>query len=149
MDSGHEQALHELADRVHSLAIHLLRRVRVVDADSGLSAARLSALSVLVFGGPRTVGELAAAEQVSAPTMSRLVSALAAAKLVRRGSDPADARRVRVRATAAGEGALQAARGRRIEQMAALLRELDPAERVAVRRAVSLLEEAVRGAETS
>jgi hypothetical protein len=66
------------ADRLHSAAIHLLRRLRREDAKSGLSAPRLSALSVLVFGGPLTLGELANAEQVRPPTMTRLVTALEA-----------------------------------------------------------------------
>jgi hypothetical protein len=66
-----------VADRVHSAAIHLLRRLRREDDRWGLSAPRLSALSVLVFGGRAlTLGELAAAEQVRPPTMTRLVSAL-------------------------------------------------------------------------
>ncbi|HXX01836.1 MAG TPA: hypothetical protein VEJ00_11510, partial [Candidatus Acidoferrales bacterium] len=63
-----------LADRLHSVAIHLLRRVRKQDVETGEGPARLSALSVLVFGGPKTLGELAAAEQVKPPTMSRIVS---------------------------------------------------------------------------
>ena len=63
-----------VADHLHSAAIHLLRLVRRRDAETGLSPARLSALSVLVFGGPRTVGDLAADEQVRSPTMSRLVA---------------------------------------------------------------------------
>src|SRR5919206_339955 len=54
----------EAADRFHSAAIHALRHVRREDPASGLSAARLSALSVLAFGGPRTLGELAAAEDL-------------------------------------------------------------------------------------
>ena len=53
-----------MADRLHSAAIHLLRRLRVEDEALGISAPRLSALSVLVFAGPRRVGELAEAEQV-------------------------------------------------------------------------------------
>ncbi len=62
-----------VADRLHSAAIHLLRRVRKQDAATGEGPARLSALSVLVFGGPMTLGQLAAAEQVKPPTMSRIV----------------------------------------------------------------------------
>ena len=65
-----------VADRLHSAAIHLLRRLRREDDASGQSAPRLSALSVLVFGGPQTIGALAAAEQVRVPTMSRVVAAL-------------------------------------------------------------------------
>ena len=66
-----------IADRLHSAAIHLLRRVRKQDAATGEGPARLSALSVLVFGGgPMTLGQLAQAEQVRPPTMSRIVSGL-------------------------------------------------------------------------
>src|SRR5688572_17075132 len=80
------------ADRLHSAAIHLLRRLRREDAKTGLSAPRLSALSVVVFAGPLTLGELAAAEQVRPPTMTRLVSALEAEGLVTRETDPDDGR---------------------------------------------------------
>ena len=52
----------EVADRVHSAAIHLLRRLRVRDQESGIGPAQMSALSVLVFAGPRSLKELAAAE---------------------------------------------------------------------------------------
>src|ERR671924_776068 len=93
----------EAADRFHSAAIHALRHVRREDPASGLSAARLSALSVLVFGGPRTLGELAAAERVRPPTMTNTVRGLEEAGLVRREADPHDGRVVRVEATAKGE----------------------------------------------
>src|ERR671926_315975 len=111
----------EAADRFHSAAIHALRHVRRDDPATGLSAARLSALSVLVFGGPRTIGELAAAEHVRPPTMTRLVQALEDEGYVRRERDPADGRAVRVRATAKGERVLWAGRERRVERLAALL----------------------------
>lgn len=144
---GDEPAsLAELADRVHSAAIHLLRRVRVADAASGLSAARLSALSVLVFGGPRSVGELAATEQVTAPTMSRLVTALERAGFVSRRADPRDARRVRVSATESGRRALEAARARRIEEVASVLAGLSDAERAQLAASAKLLEDALEAA---
>src|SRR5919199_1876113 len=85
-----DPARRAVADRLHSAAIHLLRRLRKVDEASGLSAPRLSALSVLVFAGPRTLGELAAAEQVRPPTMTRLVRALERSGLVTREHDPDD-----------------------------------------------------------
>lgn len=135
----------ELADRVHSLAMHLLRRVRAADADSALSAARLSVLSMLVFSGPRSVGELAAAEQVAAPTMSRLVTGLEREGYVSRESDSADGRRVRVVVTPAGVRALNEARQRRIERMASLLEGLEPARREVVRDAAEILEAALAG----
>src|ERR671929_1355422 len=93
----------DAADRFHSAAIHALRHVRREDPTSGLSAARLSALSVLVFGGPRTLGELAAAEHVRPATMTRIVQALEEERLVRREADPHDGRVVRLHATTKGE----------------------------------------------
>src|SRR5213082_2488061 len=92
----------ETADKLHSAAIHLLRRLRVRDRESGVGPAQLSALSVLVFGGPRSLGELADAEQVRPPTMSRIVSGLTAAGLVRREATE-DGRRVRLVATVKGK----------------------------------------------
>jgi DNA-binding MarR family transcriptional regulator len=118
-----------VADRLHSAAIHLLRLVRTRDTESGVGPAQLSALSVLVFGGPRSLGELAAAEQVRPPTMSRIVAGLMRAGLVRRHVTKEDRRRLRLEATARGTDLLQAARKRRVESLAATLRGL-PAEKV-------------------
>src|SRR5437870_12705539 len=92
----------EAADRFHSAAIHALRHIRRDDPETGLSAARLSALSVLVFGGARTLGELAAAEHVRPATMTRIVQALEQEALVRRESDPDDGRVTRPLETAKG-----------------------------------------------
>src|ERR687885_353396 len=91
-----------VADRLHSAAVHLLRLLRREDARSGLSAPRLSALSVLVFGGARTLGELAAAEQVRPPTMTRIAQSLVEDGYATRAADPADRRVVRLSATAKG-----------------------------------------------
>jgi len=107
-----------VADRLHSTAIHLLRRVRRQDKLSGEGPARLSALSVLVFAGPKTLGELAAAEQVKPPTMSRIVSGLARTRLVEISADPHDVRRLSIRATAKGTRLLRKARRRRIADLA-------------------------------
>lgn len=130
----------EVADRLHSAAIHLLRRLRSEDAASGLSAPRLSALSVIVFAGPLTLGELADAEQVRPPTISRLVKELEAEGLVKRLADPADGRVQRVRATGRGRTLLQEGRERRV---AALARDLEalPEDRLAtLAEAATLLE---------
>src|SRR2546430_13676524 len=110
----------QTADKLHSAAIHLLRRLRVRDRESGVGPAQLSALSVLVFGGPRSLGELADAEQVRPPTMSRIVSGLAAAGLVRREATE-DGRRVRLEASAKGRKILEAGRQRRVESLAKAL----------------------------
>jgi DNA-binding MarR family transcriptional regulator len=129
-----------LADRLHSAAIRVLRRLRVEDAASGVSAPRLSALSVLVFGGARTIGELAAAEQVRPPTISRLVRDLERDGLIERAADPKDARVQRVGATAAGRALLAAGRRRRVSRLAESVEALSPAERAALAAALPLLE---------
>ena len=133
----------EAADRFHSAAIHALRHVRRTDPASGLSAARLSALSVLVFGGPRTLGELAAAEQVRAPTMTRIVRSLEDEGLVARASDPEDGRVVRLRATAKGERVMWQGRERRVAQLAELLARLSPPEVLRIQEAAELVERAL------
>ena len=117
-----------VADRLHSTAIHLLRRVRKQDVASGEGPARLSALSVLVFGGAKTLGELAAAEQVKPPTMSRIIAGLARSKLVEITADPRDGRRMSIRPTAEGIKLLHEGRQRRIEYLAAHLSGLTPQE---------------------
>jgi DNA-binding MarR family transcriptional regulator len=122
--SPSQEAL-EVADRLHSAAIHLLRRARVRDAELGLSGPRLSALSVVVFGGPLTVRDLAAAEQVRSPTMTRLIDGLQQAGLVTRETNPEDARSVLIRATPSGRLMLSRGRSRRVEALASRLSELD------------------------
>jgi len=128
-----------VADRLHSAAIHLLRRVRQQDVNSGVGPAQLSALSVLVFAGPKTLGALAAAEQVKPPTMSRIVAGLKRRRLVEITRDPRDTRRMQVRSTAKGTRLLQQARSRRIESLARLLSVLASAELVKLNQAVEIL----------
>jgi DNA-binding MarR family transcriptional regulator len=130
----------ELASRLHSAAIHLLRGVRREDAAAGLPPAQLSALSVLVFGGPRTVGGLAAAEQVRSPTMTRIVSALVDSNLVTREPHPSDARSTIITATQTGRELLIAGQRRRVSVLEARLEQLSPAERDALERALGALE---------
>ena len=133
-----------VADRLHSAAIHLLRRLRREDARSGLSAPRLSALSVVVFAGPLTLGELAAAEQVRPPTMTRLVAALEARGLVVREGDPSDARLTLVRATPRGKAVMARGRARRVEALARALAELPAEEMATLGRAAEMVDEVVR-----
>ena len=133
----------EIADKLHSAAIHLLRRLRVGDRESGIGPAQLSALSVLVFGGPRSLGELADAEQVRPPTMSRIVSGLERAGLVKRESTE-DGRRVRLLATPKGTKILREGRQRRVESLAKALALLGETERARLTELAELLPEIVR-----
>jgi DNA-binding MarR family transcriptional regulator len=114
-----------LADQLHSAAIHLLRTLRKEDDASGLSAPRLSALSVVVFGGPLTLGQLARAEQVRPPTMTRIVTGLEKAGLVNRIGDPRDHRLTRIQATARGQRVLAEGRARRVKLLTEAVKTLD------------------------
>ena len=129
----------EVADRLHSAAIHLLRRARRTDPLTGVSPAQLSALSVLM-SGPKALGDLAAAEQVRPPTMSRLVSEMERAGVARKVTDREDARVIRVHATPKGLRALSRGRSMRIEAIERLLSELEPDELGNIERAVSAIE---------
>jgi len=129
-----------LADRLHSTAIYLLRQLRKEDDASGLSAPRLSALSVVVFGGPLTLGRLAAAEQVKPPTMTRIVTGLEKEGLVQRVGDVSDRRLTQIQATVKGQRVLAAGRARRVEKLAAAVQRLGPGELAELARGVQLLE---------
>src|SRR5215469_12479211 len=133
----------ETADKLHSAAIHLLRRLRVRDRESGIGPAQLSALSVLVFGGPKSLGELAEAEQVRPPTMSRIVSGLERAGLIKRHATK-DGRRVRLAATAKGTKILWEGRQRRVESLANALASLSKEESLRLREFAEILQEIVR-----
>jgi DNA-binding MarR family transcriptional regulator len=135
----------DLADRLHSAAIHVLRRVAREDTTSGLGGPALSALSVIVFGGPITLGKLAEAERVRPPTMTRTVQGLEAGGLVRREQDADDKRIVNVHATRRGEHVLQAARARRVAALASSLESLAERDRRTLERAADLLERLASG----
>src|SRR6185503_2636677 len=110
---------------IHSAAIHLLRRVRVVDEEMDITPARASALSVLVFGGSQTLTELAQAEQVTTATMSRLVAAMEA------------------------EGMLERGRARREQELERLFEQLSAAERATVDRAAAIIERCLAASSVS
>lgn len=133
----------ELADQIHSIAIHLLRRLRARDRESGIGPAQLSALSVLVFGGPLSLRELAEAEQVKPPTMSRIVVGLRRSGLVRRHRTE-DGRRIRLEATPRGITLMWKGRKRRVEQLANALIMLSEEERARLRETAETLQRILR-----
>lgn len=133
----------ELADRLHSAAIHLLRRARRGDPLTGATPAQLSALSVLM-SGPKTLGDLAAAEQVRAPTISRLAAEMERIGLIRRRGDADDARVVRVEMSAKGRRVLGKGRDLRISDIESRVRRLDRLERDTLEKAVTVIEGMLR-----
>lgn len=139
MAHGAEERALSLAGELNSVAIHLVRRLRRTDSALGVGPAQLSALSVLVFGGACSLGELAAAEQVTPATMSRVVSGLEAAGLAQRRSDPRDLRALRISATSRGRRLMHRGRRLRVEQLAAQLRVLSPRRLGQLERGVRIL----------
>ncbi|MDP9300580.1 MAG: MarR family transcriptional regulator [Actinomycetota bacterium] len=133
-----------VAGRLHTVALHLLRRLRSEDEALGVSPPRLSALSVVVHAGPITIGDLAAAESVRPPTMTRLVDGLEHEGLVNREPHPDDRRSVRVRVTAKGRRALTGGSARRTRALAEHLRGLAPHDLDTLSRATELLERTLR-----
>lgn len=132
-----------LADQLHSAAIHLLRQLRREDDESGLSAPRLSALSVVVFGGPLTLGQLAAAEQVTPPTMTKIVTGLEQDGFVRRRGDARDGRLTQIHATPKGRKVLAAGRARRVRALTVAVASLGEREMAQLNRGVEILQEIV------
>jgi DNA-binding MarR family transcriptional regulator len=136
----HKAEWADVAARLHSAAIHLLRRVKAKDKSTGEGPARLSALSVLVFGGPKTLGKLAAAEDVKPPTMTHIVTGLECSGLVERIADIKDGRRVQIRATAKGVRLLMGARKKRIQYLSQQLKSISSQELHRLAESVKILE---------
>lgn len=139
----------ETALRLHSACIRILRLLRKVDPKTRLDAAPLSALSVLVFGGPCTLGELATAEQKKPPSITRIVAELESRSLVRRRTDDNDRRVVRIEATAKGTKLMLEGRDRRAQLLAQWIGRLTAAQRQAIYAALPALEAATGEAQSS
>ncbi|HVK79783.1 MAG TPA: MarR family transcriptional regulator [Verrucomicrobiae bacterium] len=129
----------DTAMHVHSAALRLLRAVRTADAETGVSAPKLSALSVLTFGGAMSLSALAKVEQVRAPTMSKLVADLEADGLVVKRADKADKRGVRIEATAKGRALMEEGRKKRLALLTKRLTRLTAAERADLHKAADLM----------
>lgn len=136
-----KRPLADVAGDLNSAAIHLLRGLRATDRGAGLTPARLSALSVIVFGGPCTLGQLARAEDVAGPTMTRIVDGLVGLGLAERRPHPDGARMVLIAPTARGRKVMFAARDARLEVIVAALRRLPVDDRHRVAEAAAALRE--------
>ncbi len=129
----------ELADALHSIAIHLLRQLRVEDRASGIGPAHLTALSVVVFGGSMSLKQLAEIEQVKPPTMVRIVRGLVEQRLATSKAAKDDARKLQISATSRGRAVMLRARSKRVDALAWMLAEKSMAERTEIANAVSIL----------
>ena len=134
-----------IANLIHSTSIHLLRTLRQQDSKTGLNAPRLSALSVLVFRGPLSLGDLAAAEQVRPSTMSRIVDALVELGLAAKTRSTQDLRSTLISSTRKGTNVMHAGRKRRVRVLAQALIALTPQQRDQMRSAFQLLGVVITG----
>jgi DNA-binding MarR family transcriptional regulator len=138
VSSGYSKR-YSVAEAMHSAAIRLLRMVRVEDARSGVGPAQLSALSVLVFQGEKTLRELALLEQVQPPTMSRIVDGLVRQNLATRVIGATDRRSISIAATSKGRKLLLAGRTRRVRALEKKFESFTDAEIEVLRSAAELL----------
>jgi DNA-binding MarR family transcriptional regulator len=130
----------ELAARLRLVVTRLSRRLRQ-QGETGISAGQLSALSTIDRCGPMTLGDLAAAEQVQPPSMTRIVSRLEETGLVERQACQEDRRVARVRVTGEGRELLQLSRTRKNAYLARRLRTLGGGELATMAEAVAVLEQ--------
>ena len=133
----------EVAGRLRLSTTRLARIMRQQD-QLGLTPTLTAALATIGREGPLTLGELAAREQVSPPTFTRVVCKLEDAGLVRRRPDPNDGRVSRVELSPAGRRQLDTGRTRRTAWLATRLRELPPEDLARLHEAAAVLERLTR-----
>jgi DNA-binding MarR family transcriptional regulator len=129
----------EVATALHRAAIRLLRAVRVADDETGVSAPKLSALSVLTYGGAMSLSALARAEQVTPATMSKLASDLEAEGLVAKRANREDKRGVRIEVTARGRALMEEGRRRRLALLQKRVAKLSREQRALLDKAAEIM----------
>ena len=129
----------DVAVRLRAATARLARRLRR-ETRAQATQSQLSALGAIDRLGPVTLGELAAFEQVTPPTMTRLVQGMEAAGWVARAADPADRRVARISLAPAGVAMIGEVRSGRDAWIARRLAQLSPDDQAAVPRLVALLE---------
>lgn len=138
MARSRKPSLAEVA-RLRLAVVRLARRQRQLSG-TGLTPSLQSALAVVDVQRSLTLGELAAVEQVSAPTVTRLVDKLEELGLVVREPDPDDRRVTRVVITDVGHKQLAESRERRDAWLRDRLTSLDSADFDAIFAAVEPME---------
>jgi DNA-binding MarR family transcriptional regulator len=139
-----DEQLHAMASGLQAAAALMVRIARRDPGEEPVTPARLSVLSALKFGGPMSLAELAAAQEVKAPTMSRIVEGLVKDGLATREADPVNRRKVRITTTEEGRRRLEAGREGQVRALRQRLRRLADSEQRALARGVELLERALR-----
>lgn len=129
-----------LAAELRVAVMRTSRRLRAEAATGQISPGQYSVLAA-IMDGPRTVGQLAAREQIQAPSMTRIVNALAEAAFVSREENPQDKRQVLVKISDSGAATLLRARSKRTAWLAQRVSALTPQERATLHEAALILQE--------
>lgn len=140
--AGQKAAHDDLPARLRIAVTRLNRRLRQ-ESVTGVSPSQESALSAIKRLGKPTLGELAQAEQVQPPTMTRVVGAMEAAGLVVRRGDEDDRRVSRVELTAEGRGKLERIKSRKNAYLARQISTLTESDRARAVDLAALLEQLV------
>jgi DNA-binding MarR family transcriptional regulator len=120
----------------------LQRRLRQ-QASAGITPSQLAVLSALNRLGPSTPGDLAAAEAVQPPSITRIANALEENHLVERMVVSDDRRSVKLRLTPRARRLLQTIRDQRTAWLAERFLELTPAQVSDLQRGLEVLEQIV------
>ena len=130
----------EVITRLRLAVMRLARRLRQHSQEGELTPSLIAALSSIERLGPLTLSELAAAERVQPPSMTRIVSRLEDAGFIVREVDPADRRSAKVRLSPAGSRVLGRSRTKKNIYLGERLASFTPAERTLLEQALPLLE---------
>ena len=134
----------QLAPQLRDAITRLNRRVRQARPVGDLTVTQLSALTSLELAGALTPRELADAERVQPPTMTKIVAKLEERGLVQRTPHPTDGRQVILAATDGGRAVLDQFERARDEWLARRLAELTADERETLQRAAEILQQLAR-----
>ncbi|MEA5455893.1 MarR family transcriptional regulator [Sinomonas sp. JGH33] len=134
----------DLDDLAVELRIAVMRTARVLRTQASsdaVTSGQTTVLGLLAKRGPQTMRQLAEAERVQAPSMTRTVNALAAQGLVTRTDNPTDGRQVVVELADEGRAVLEESRRLRSAWLASRLEDLSEADRATMHRAAEILVE--------
>jgi DNA-binding MarR family transcriptional regulator len=140
MTTGTRNTISELAATLRPSLLRLTRMVRNQRVDMSITLTQLSAMATLWKQGPMSAGELAAAERVQPPSMTKVLANLEERGLIRRDAHPTDRRQAIVSITDAGVALLDEERKSRDAWLSQQLAKLTPDERAAIRNVVPVLD---------
>ena len=130
-----------LAIDLRTAVMRTSRRLRVEATGEVITPGQYTVLAVLNSNGPSTLRALAHSEHVQAPSMTRIVNALAEQGFVTRTPHPDDGRQVSISITGAGREVLEEARNQRTAWLAQRVAGLSAGDREILSRAARIMQE--------